>query len=173
LPIILSLKKNNNKIILDTVKKYFCNPETKFFFAEANIIPDSLDINNSCNIHNNKKIVENLISVSNKLGFENIQKVIYDPNYYFYFNGIKMFTLKFEIARKILTFDYQDYIDIIIAKKDINKNIILPEKYIFNIDNKIKNLIEDRRKSIIVNYIIGSYGEDYVEYVLNELNIDN
>jgi|SaaInlStandDraft_4_1057021.scaffolds.fasta_scaffold02790_6 hypothetical protein len=66
-------------------------------------------------------------SILEKLGIQSLEKLIYDPNNYFYFRGFKFLRLELEIATKRHMTDVNTYADFIMFQlkfKDVIQNLV-------------------------------------------------
>jgi len=125
-----------------------------------------------------------IIKFYNKLGyiFNKIkyEEVIFNPNYHFYFFGLKMHLIEFEIIKRIYRFKPSSWADLVMIKEKLNYPIIfpkIPEKIKYR-DNKIdKNrLIDTILCYIKMRYYTNKKKEDIEKMFVNKeitSNIDN
>jgi len=123
------------------------------------------------------KFYDKLAYIFDKIKYED---VIFNPKYHFYFFGLKMHLIEFEIIKRIYRFKPSSWADLVMIKNKLNYPIVfpkIPEKIKYR-DNKIdKNKLIETILSYIKNrYHIYSKKEDIEKmFVDKEItsNIDN
>jgi len=144
------------KNIREKVFTYLYDRKTKFFFLDfgmANSEPHSSwkevwDIKN--------KVLFDFLKV------KNLNSLCTVPKYYYYYQGIKILTLKYDYAKRYIRRRYTDYADLIALYKTVStsKKLVLPP-----IEATDKNLM---RKEIH-KYMKQKYPELYNEQELNDI----
>jgi hypothetical protein len=104
----------------------FQNNSTKFKFADMGV--EGKYWQKSWNDKNNK--------VFEYFGVKNINEVIDDPRYHFYYQGLKFYLLPFEIVRKLYRARKQDYADIIMML--FNNSNLITDFITLDSNNKLK-----------------------------------
>lgn len=135
---------DGDNLVEKTADNFYKYP-TKFFFGDFKLLgtkywKPSLDEQN--------------MAWYNAIGIKHKDELIFDPNNYFYYNGIKIIGLKYELIRKYIRQTNQDIADLIMVnhmtkiKTKLPNNIntrmeeikkILREKYRINDPEKIIN----------------------------------
>jgi len=97
---------------------YFYNRKTKFYFAEINI-PNT---NSWKPIWNTKNL-----EWYKKIGIKHIDELIFDPKYYFCYNGLKFTIIKVDIIKRLLRKRFSDYGDLLEIENQTGIKIKLPK----------------------------------------------
>jgi hypothetical protein len=116
---LLSPNPDNGKtaFLEEKIRKSFYNRKTKFYFADigmqnTTMWKDSWDIKD--------KAWFDLIGIKFR------DQLIFDPNQYFYFNGLKYITLLNNVRRRILRRKISDYGDLMEIERKTNLEIKYP-----------------------------------------------
>lgn len=139
---------NNNTKTVNLINKtaeFFYNNNTKFFFGSLGIMntqywKDEWDVKD--------------VKWLEMMGINHKDEMIFDPNNHFYFNGIKILTIKNEVFRKVIRLKPQDFADIIQMINVLKIKINLPK---INMDNAF---INDVRKTLNEKYRLNNYEID-------------
>ena len=94
--------------------KYFVDNHSKFEFADMGL-EDSEHWNSKWSIKNNVLL--------KALGIKSFDEIVMNPNYHFYYNGIKVYKMDYEIVRKFIRIRGQDIADIAMLYLNF-KNIV-------------------------------------------------
>ena len=100
--ILIDNQPNNSTHLVNLVDKYFSDKRTKFFFLDA-AIQGSTMWNDSWTRKDTK--------ILDFLEINNYKDLVLDPNNHFYFQGIKMATLEYEMLRKLIRNRTEDHVD--------------------------------------------------------------
>lgn len=103
------------------------NKDTKLFFADFGISDSKYWRDTWKEI--NKKIFDHI-------GIPNHHELVLNPRYHMYFNGLKLYTIEFELVRKILRHRKQDYADFIVMY--FNYRDLLGNYVYFDKNNKLQ-----------------------------------
>lgn len=133
----------------DLVKKtaeFFYDNKTKFFFGSLGIMNS-----NHWKEEWDKKDVRwlKMMNVKNK------DQLVFDPINHFYFNGIKILTIKNETMRKFIRRKPQDYADMIQMMNILNFTMNLPK-----IKDDMNQYITEVKKTLEHKYYINSNESD-------------
>jgi endonuclease/exonuclease/phosphatase family metal-dependent hydrolase len=165
---------------MKTKNKDFDEKYSKLYDVSSNSFVPFIDIS----YEGSKAYGDYIIKFYDKLGFIfdkiKYEEVIFNPKYHFYFFGLKMHLIEFEIIKRIYRFKSASWADLVMIKNKLNYPIVfpkIPEKIKYR-DNKIdKNRIIDT----ILYYIKKRYytylkKEDIEKMFVNKeitSNIDN
>ena len=165
---------------MKTKNKDFDEKYSKLYDVSSNSFVPFIDIS----YEESKAYGDYIIKFYDKLGyiFDKIkyEEVIFNPKYHFYFFGLKMHLIEFEIIKRIYKFKPASWADLIMIKNKLNYPIVfpkIPEKIKYR-DNKIdKNkLIETILYYIKKRYYTYLKKEDIEKMFVNKeitSNIDN
>jgi len=103
--------------IIDKMNKFFYDEKTKFPFAGVGIMNTK---------YFNKKWIESDKQWFDKWTVKNRDDIIFDPKFHYYFNGVKLITLRGELIRKYYRQKYCDITDIIMVKELLGFKFELP-----------------------------------------------
>jgi hypothetical protein len=142
--IIVPVKKPDNKFI-EMIEHFFMNRKTKFKFADSGI-PSSSAWNESWD----RKNMEWFSNYSSPP--ESYTDLCTNPEYYFYFQGIKVTTLEMEVIRKVMRGEIHDMTDLIYLHHKLSDRFDLSSYY--TVDNTIE-FSEHMKK------IHGTHGKDW------------
>jgi hypothetical protein len=120
----------------DTIEYNFMKRDTKFKFADIGVM-NSKNWRDSWTTKNDEWFNEI------DSGPRSIYDMVTDPKHHFYFQGMKIANLDYEIVRKILRFEGHDVLDLIMMVELTN----LTSKYYEMIDN-VDSLIENNSSQI-------------------------
>lgn len=105
------------------INKYFVNEKTKFEFADMGL-EDSK--------HWNPKWSEKNNDILKQIDVKSFDDIAYDPRHHYYYGGIKIYKIEYEITRKYLRLRGQDIADLLMLylnfKNIISNNIQLDSK---------------------------------------------
>ena len=105
----------------DLVKKivdFFYDKRNKMFFASFGLVGTQ---------YWKKQWDEKDVEWFKLLGIKDRDELVFNPDYHFYFNGMKLISLKSEIIRKYVRNNHYDYGDLLMIMKIINTKIKLPK----------------------------------------------
>jgi endonuclease/exonuclease/phosphatase family metal-dependent hydrolase len=165
---------------MKTKNKDFDDRYNKLYDVSSNSFLPCVDIS----YEGSKAYGDYIIKFYNKLGyiFNKIkyEDVVFNPNYHFYFFGLKMHLIEFEIIKRIYRFRPSGWADLIMIKNKLKFPIVfpkIPEKIKYR-DNKIvKNkLIESILFYIKTRYYMHYKKEDIKKMFVDKeitCNIDN
>ena len=121
--LISSNIKSPNDQTNELINKYFIDKTTKF---------RSVDIGLEYTKYWKDSWTEKNNEILKPFNIPTFSEIVLNPNYHFYYNGIKFYLIDFEIARKFLRYRAQDYADFVILylvhKNIIENSIILDDK---------------------------------------------
>lgn len=100
--IVIGTEPNDSTHLISLIERYFSNKSTKFYFLDAGIQGSSMW--NESWSNKDKKILDFL----NIVDFKDLAL---DPKNFFYFQGIKLVTLKYEMLRKLIRNRTEDHVD--------------------------------------------------------------
>jgi hypothetical protein len=138
--------------LMDNVSKFFYNKETKFSYA-------GLGITNTK--YWDKGWDDKDIPWFKLFGLKYRDELLFNPENYFYFNGMKFVTLKIEILRKYIRHKHHDVGDMLMVMEILGINIKLPQldindKLISEVNEHLMdryNITKDNANLIIKKYL--------------------
>jgi hypothetical protein len=132
--ILIDNQPNDSTHLIQLVDKYFSHKGTKFYFLDAGIQGSTMW---------NESWTKKDAKILNFLGIEDFKDLVLDPKNHFYFQGIKMATLEYEMLRKLIrnrTEDHVDFIMLNLLYPQIIEDYVTLKDYVeSNIDNKETN----------------------------------
>lgn len=111
-------KNSKTKNFTQKIAEYFYDRKTKFMFADIGLIGTS---------YWKPQWDEKDLAWFEKLKIKDRDELIFNPDYHFYYNGIKLISLKSELVRKYIRKRYYDYGDLLMAVEISNIKIKLPK----------------------------------------------
>ncbi len=152
--ISLSEPRTQTENLTENIARFFYNKNTKFFFADMGLT----------NTKYWKPIWdEKNIKWFKSLNIKNIDDMIFGPSNHFYYNGIKMATLKVELGKKCIRKKYYDYGDIIMTSNILKIKIKLPKNSLVEWIDKNTNSSDNdatrinQFKKLVVDYLVSKY----------------
>lgn len=159
---IISLSKTPNGVmnntetenLVENIAKFFYNKNTKFFFADMGLTNSK---------YWNPVWDDKNIKWFKSLNIKNIDDMIFDPANHYYYNGIKMVTLKVELGKKCVRKRYYDYGDILMTSEILGIKIKLPKNSLIEwIDKNTNSSADDATrinqfKKLVSDYLITKY----------------
>lgn len=130
--IISGLPENNN--FIEKTYHALSNNKTKLFFIKMDITHSKYWTSTKWDIKDSK-----LYKI---LGISDRNDLIFNPNFHFYFNGIKIISLKGEITKKFVRARYSDYGDLLATMDITGYKIKLPDLTNISKENLIKLITE-------------------------------
>lgn len=130
----------DNPQLIQKVADFFYEKKTKFFFAGVALYGTKFW---------DSKWENKDISWLKLLKITNKEELVFNPEKHFYFNGMKLISLKGELARKYTRKKHHDFGDLIMISKLLNINFKLPK---MNEDTNIEEF-----KKHIKDYLIEKY----------------
>jgi hypothetical protein len=133
--IMIGIKDNQSDIMIDFIEKHFVDKQTKFTFIDAGI--ETSTKWNPKWTEKNKKILD-LIKINDQ------KELVLDPQNFFFFQGIKIIKLSYELMRKLIRNKIKDQVDFLVLKEiypHLINNLTIPDN-ITN-DNNKNNLLND------------------------------
>ncbi len=158
--LIIEAKSSCSPNLIDYVEKFFMNKESKFYFLDAGI-EGSNSWDPSWTEKDNKII--------KFLGIEKLQDRVLDPENFFYHQGIKLVTLDYEMAKKLLRNRTEDHVDFLML------NLLYPSiirKYVRLVNKYANESVIDNTQSETMTSSIKSNTETDTEDPMEE-NTDN
>jgi hypothetical protein len=134
--------------------EFFHDRQTKFFFGSLGIMNTEY-WKTEWNTKDEKWL--KMMNVTHK------DQLIFDPEHHFYFNGIKLMTIKNETIRKFLRRKPQDYADMIEMQNILHFTMNLPKIK----DNK-DSFLSEVKKSLESKYFISSTESDKLIKLYNK-----
>jgi hypothetical protein len=132
-------EETSNSDFVKKIERYFVDDRTKFDFADIGI-----PVSRMWKPIWDKKNTEWFNAVTG--GPKSLTELTTDPEYHFYFQGLKITTLQFEITKKLLRGHGHDIIDLIMLDTHVNEkgktyfSDIIREYYDFLSDDDLQNL---------------------------------
>ena len=152
-------------------KKDFDNRYNKLYDVSSNSFLPCVDIS----YEGSKAYGDYIIKFYDKLGymFDKIkyEDVVFNPKYHFYFFGLKMHLIEFEIIKRIYRFKPSAWADLVMIKNKLNYPIVfpkIPEKIKYR-DNKID---KNRLIETILCYIKTRYYTYYKKEDIEKMFVD-
>lgn len=135
----------------------FNNRNSKFFFADIGMKGSSA-WKNSWDIKDKPWF--------DLIGIQYRDELIFNPDNYFYYNGIKFISLINNARRRCLRKRFSDYVDLLQINKYTNLDIILP--------NISKRYSKEEFIKLVTEYLNQRYPNDKHEFlkILSNLNVD-
>lgn len=170
--LLIDIEPNTSNKLVTFVDNFFSNKKTKFFFLDAGI--QGSRYWRDTWTQKNKLILD-------FLKIRDLKELVLDPKNYFYFQGIKMSSLDFEMARKLLRNKTGDHVDFmmlsLIGPDTMNPYISLnndgskiPMGKYFMIDPSYKDFIgeyNDRPHQVKVPILVRRYSSEQIERFSN------
>jgi hypothetical protein len=132
--------------------KYFFNKNKKFFFAEINT-PGTRSWNMKWDNKDKKWLSD--------IGIDHKDQLIYDPEHYFYYNGLKCVSIVDDVKKRLIRSRYTDYVDLFVLNKRYPLDIKyppIPEKY-----------SQEEFKRKVIEYVKNKYPDINELELLNQL----
>lgn len=130
-----------NSDFVDLAYSGLCNPKTRLFFVDFYIINSKYWTNTRWDTKDSKLF--KILKINNRAD------LIFNPDIYFYFNGIKIIGLTGQIAKLYIRRKFSDYGDILATAYNTGLKIKIPPilsgEY-NNLKNNIINYLKDRYK---------------------------
>lgn len=144
-------EKELSQLVFDDLN----NKKTRLFFTDFGLINSS---------HWRDTWNQKNINLFKQLDVESHEELTLNPKYHMYFNGLKIYTLDFELTRKIQRHRPEDYADFIMMYFYYRK--LLGDYVFLNKDNKLQfndkfNILVDKKDDYIINFIKNEIDKKY------------
>ncbi len=106
------------------------------------------------------KFYDKLGYIFNKIKYE---EVVFNPKYHFYFFGLKMHLIEFEIIKRIYRFKPSSWADLVMIKNKLNYSIVFPK-----LPEKIKYRDDKIDKDKLIGTILFYIKKRYYTYMKKE-----
>jgi endonuclease/exonuclease/phosphatase family metal-dependent hydrolase len=142
-----------------TKNKDFIDKYNKLYDVSSKSFIPCVDIS----YEDSKAYGDYILKFYDKLGyiFDKIkyQDVVFNPNYHFYFFGLKMHLIEFEIIKRIYRFMPSSWADLVMIKEKLNYPIVFPK-----IPEKIKYRDDKIEKNRLIDTILSYIKKRYYTY---------
>ncbi|VBB18493.1 glycosyltransferase [Yasminevirus sp. GU-2018] len=167
--ILIGNEPNVSTHLIEVVERHFSNRSTKFYFLDAGI-QGSKSWNDSWTKKDQK--------IMDFLKIDNFKDLTLDPKNFFYFQGIKMVTLEYEMIRKLIRNRTEDHVDFmmmnLLYKPVVTNYVTLLDVFeppYFSFNPKYKNIVgdyDDRFPGSKLKILKRRYTTDQINKVQND-----
>lgn len=154
--ILIGIEPNSSARLTQVIENMFSNKKSKFYFLDAGI-QGSDDWNESWTKKDQK--------ILDFLNIESFKDLVLDPANFFYYQGMKIVSLEYEMIRKLMRNRTEDHVDFmmlnLLVPQIVNKYVKLTELYASDGKNSLNDYTELHKNNSESS--VGQESSDYQE----------